>query len=345
MRSSTIPARVLAWSVVWFSLLGACSRGDDRPPGTDGGRDGSSGTCIDGQLGCSGREVTQCASGVFTPAGMTCTTDEVCVAGFGCRSCSPGGTFCRDNAVHLCSEDGASSTEVMACGGAEVCSSGTCIDACADARENLSNLGCEYFAVDLDNEYSDSGSNAAAAQFAVTIANPGPVDVTVLVGQNDAPVGSPAPSESLVGSYRVRAFGLERIDLPTRDTDCATTDVPAGVGTCLSPNAYKITTNYPVVAYQFNPIIQQFSNDASLLIPVSGIDTHYRVIGWPTSNPIAVPGLPVPAGIPDHSYVTVVGTEAATTVTVTRRAHRRQCRPGHRRPRRWRCRDRDPRRV
>ncbi len=309
--------RVLGFALLSATLFAACSRGDDRLPPSDAGTDGTTGPCVDGQLGCMGREVTQCSGGIFLSAGMTCTTDEVCVDGFGCRSCSPGSTFCEGNSVHLCSDDGATSTEVMACGGAEACRSGLCVNACDDASENLSNIGCEYFAVDLDNEYSDGGNNAAAAQFAIAIANPSPVTVTVLVERNDAPAGSPAPSESLVGSYRVEPFQLTRIDLPTRDVDCATTAIPEGVGTCHSPNAYKITTNFPVVAYQFNPIIQQFSNDASLLIPVSGIDTHYRVIGWPTSNPIAIPGLPVPAGIPDHSFVAIVGTEAGTTVTVT----------------------------
>jgi hypothetical protein len=177
-------------------------------------------------------------------------------------------------------------------------------------------VGCEYWAVDLDNEYGDS-NDASAEQFAIAIANVSPVEVTVVVEQNDAPIGSAAPGESLTTSTTIPAYDLARIDLPRREVDCADAMEPSGIGTCHTGNAYKITTNFPVVAYQFNPIIQSFSNDASLLIPSTGIDTHYRVLGWPTANPIAVPGLPTPAGIPDRSYVTIVGTEASTTVNVT----------------------------
>jgi hypothetical protein len=60
-----------------------------------------------------------------------------------------------------------------------------------------------------------------------------------------------------------------------------------------------------VVAYQFNPIVQSFSNGASLLIPTSGLDESYYVLGWPTTNPIAGP-FQIP-GIPDHSFVAIVG--------------------------------------
>jgi len=262
-----------------------------------------------------GREVTRCTGGVFSPAGMTCTTDEVCVDGLGCRTCSPGGRFCMGNAIHICDATGDSSTIETECAGTDVCRSGACINACEDAAANLSNVGCEYWAVDLDNEYA-SGSDASAEQFAVAIANVSPVEVTVIVEQNDAPIGSAAPGESLTTTVRIGAYDLARIDLPRRDTDCADAMEPSGIGTCHSGNAYKITTNFPVVAYQFNPIIQSFSNDASLLIPSTGIDMHYRILGWPTTNPIELPGFPV-EGIPDRSYITVVGTEANTMVNVT----------------------------
>ncbi len=295
-------------------LAGCATRG--RGPGGD--RDGGgSGACTDGTIGCRLREVTTCSGGVETPTGEVCPPEEVCVPGSGCLSCVPGSTFCRGNAVHVCDATGSSSTEQMRCADTEACRSAVCVNACDAAASDLSNVGCEYWAVDLDNEYSGAINDAAAEQYAVAIANPSDVTVTVLVEQNDAPVGSPAPSESLVGSYTVPPQGLVRIDLPQREVDCSTAANRAGVGTCVSGNAYKITTNYPVVAYQFNPIIQSFSNDASLLIPATGVDSHYRVLGWPTANPISFPGLPTPPGIPDHSFVTIVGIHPSTTVTVT----------------------------
>jgi hypothetical protein len=219
------------------------------------------------------------------------------------------------NAIHICNATGDGSTIETECAGTDVCRSGACINACDDAAGNLSNIGCEYWAVDLDNEYAGAINDAAAEQYAVAIANVSPVEVTVIVEQNDAPIGAAAPSESLTTSVTIGAYDLARIDLPRRDVDCADAMEPSGIGTCHTGNAYKITTNFPVVAYQFNPIIQSFSNDASLMIPKTGIDTHYRILGWPTANPIDA-GFPI-EGIPDRSYVTIVGTEANTTVNVT----------------------------
>lgn len=193
-----------------------------------------------------------------------------------------------------------------------------CVDACSAARDDRSNIGCEYLAVDLDNEYGEvpfiGTVDAAGEQYSVVLANPSDVNVEVMVTLNDAPFGS-APAPTLAYTGIVSARSLLRIDLPQREVDG--TVVPGDApGTFVSSHAYRIQTNYPVVAYQFNPIIQSYSNDASLLIPVSGLDTHYRVLGWPTANPIATPGFPI-VGIPDHSYVTVVGVEPETTVTVT----------------------------
>ena len=264
-------------------LLAACGGRDrDRPTGGDRDAGTDTGPCLEGEMGCMGRDVTVCRDGVFEPT-MTCPSDLVCVPHVGCRTCSPGGRFCQDNAIHICNETGDGSTVEMECPADEVCRSGTCVDACDAAREDLSTVGCEYYAVDLDNEYSDF-SNVAAQQFAVVLANPADVTVSVEVHQNDAPYGSSSPSESLVGTWTIGPQSLTRIDLPQREVDGSFLGNNEGPGTFLSGQAYYIETNFPVVAYQFNPIIQEYSNDASLMIPVSGLDTHYRVLGWPTAN-------------------------------------------------------------
>jgi hypothetical protein len=70
----------------------------------------------------------------------------------------------------------------------------------------------------------------------------------------------------------------------------------------------------PIVVYQFNTLRHSYSADASLLLPKNGLGTIYRVLGWPTTNPISG-GFSIP-GIPDHSYVTIIGTQPGTTVTV-----------------------------
>ena len=77
-----------------------------------------------------------------------------------------------------------------------------------------------------------------------------------------------------------------------------------------------IKSDVPIVVYQFNTMRHTYSNDASLLVPKNGLGNVYRVLGWPTANPIEIsmPGAPDIAGIPDHSFVTIIGTVIALCV-------------------------------
>lgn len=297
-------------------MLTAC--GDDvrmPPGGRDAGVDANDGPCTAGELVCVGQDVHVCGADGTTTFQESCPLDQFCVRGLGCRDCAPGMVFCDGQEIRQCNADGTDSTLMRECPSSEACRGGACVDACALAREERSNVGCEYYAVDLDNEYANGGFGGdppAQQQFAVVLANPSAVTVQATVTRSEGRPNSPAPTT--VGTYFVEPNSLTRIDLPAREVDGSTPSVE-GPGTYLSNHAYKIETNFPVVAYQFNPIIESASNDASLLLPVPALDSHYRVIGWPTANPVEPFGdLP---GIPDHSYVTVVGTAPNTVVTVT----------------------------
>jgi hypothetical protein len=70
------------------------------------------------------------------------------------------------------------------------------------------------------------------------------------------------------------------------------------------------------VIYQFNPIIQQFSNDASTLIPTSAVGFDYVIIGFNTANPCGDPNFNIES-IPDHTAITILAAEDNTNVTVT----------------------------
>lgn len=293
-------------------LFLAC--GDDaRPigPRVDGGGvDSGGGPCSEGAISCIGRERFVCTSGTPVSQGLC---EEACATGIGCTACVPNLLFCDGQEIRQCSADGMSSELQRECPSSEACRGGVCVDACALAAAERSNVGCVYMAVDLDNEFSSFiGTAPRNEQFAVVLANPSDVTVQAFVYQSN---GSPnSPAQTLTTSTLVPPQGLVRIDLPAREVD-GTVGNTEGAGTHLSNHAFRIETNFPVVAYQFNPIIESASNDASLLIPVPALDTHYRVIGWPTANPIEILGdMP---GIPDHSYVTIVGTQPGTTVRVT----------------------------
>lgn len=301
-------------------LVVVCSACSVRSNPDGGASSADAGPCMEGQIFCGPGEVVQRCVGGVRVDGETCTGDFVCGEGLGCVTCRPEYYRCEGSDLFLCNADGSGYTLAMTCTADEICSAsgrvGQCIGACEDAIANRSNIGCTYWAVDLDNEESRGfvTTDAWSQPFAVAIANPSDVTATVRVFQNDAALGAPVV-ERQVFMGQVMPRDVLEIRLPQREVDGPMDQNPDNRGTWLSPHAYRIDSNYPVVAYQFNPIIQDFSNDASLLLPQSGLDSHYRVIGWPTANPIEPVGNI--DGIPDHSFVTIVGTIPNTTVRVT----------------------------
>jgi hypothetical protein len=121
-------------------------------------------------------------------------------------------------------------------------------------------------------------------------------------------------------SATVPPHTASRIDLPQREVDGsmgqnATYVMNSGSGTFVSPHAYHVVTTGPVVVYQFNPIIQQFSNDASTLIPIQALGEDYLIVGYPTANPCGDPNFHIDS-IPDHSSITIIAAQDDTTVTV-----------------------------
>lgn len=82
------------------------------------------------------------------------------------------------------------------------------------------------------------------------------------------------------------------------------------------PNAYRVTSSSPIVAYQFNPLnnVDVFSNDASLLLPRHAFDLKYYGVSYPTFTRRG----PTVAGRDDyHGYITVVAWQDGTQVEVT----------------------------
>ncbi|MFT5430348.1 MAG: hypothetical protein ACI9OJ_001022, partial [Myxococcota bacterium] len=79
-------------------------------------------------------------------------------------------------------------------------------------------------------------------------------------------------------------------------------------GTGKSNAQYRVVSNTPITAYQFNPLDNEgvFSNDASVLLPTSGVGTEYYVATLPDTGSF-------------KGYFAVAPTfaEGPTTVTIT----------------------------
>jgi hypothetical protein len=307
-------------------LLGGCANTQYFP---DGGTPGEAG-CTAGQTQCTANVWETCTGGTWSK--QDCGS-KLCVKGLGCRLCEPNSDFCDGMDVYTCSGDGNSRTKVKTCIDGQQCAAGMCLDLCDLPQKDRSNVGCEFWAVDLPNEYYctsiDGGATcmmygcAACQQYAVVVANINSFPVQITVDINEAKPGEAAQVKT-TAQKSVAPYSLEVFNLPMREVDCSEWKEDAQkrlrrVGdsqTCLSSRAYRVKSSSPVVAYQFNPIINDFSNGASLLIPTNGLDLKYYVMGWSTANPISLP-MPGQEGIPDYMSLTVIGVKDGTEVEVT----------------------------
>lgn len=252
-----------------------------------------------------------------------------------CTVCLPDQRDCDGQSVVTCQADGSGMKVVETCEGSEglACRSGSCAHLCTEASRVKSNVGCEYWAADLDNANVSPNSNAAAQQYAVVVSNPQldiPAEVTVEL--DDAAVGE-ASRPRTVGSAQIAPRGLYVFKLGPREVDGSEPGTfDTGPGTAHSRQAFRIRSHVPVVAYQFNPLdnVNVFSNDASLLKPVealappSPLQLAYVVMGWPQT--IAITDDPdtnfnPSAPINLRAFVTILGTRPNTRVRFTTTTH------------------------
>ena len=248
----------------------------------------------------------------------TCNGTHAWVPGCHDIICNPSENRCNptDNVrVETCDPTGTDYCCIGSCGRPEidgVCYHGGCVSVCNAGQKSY--IGCEYFAVDLDNADVPCGTdpngnvimcNANAQQFAVVIANPDPQnEVVYLVTNGPAlpPTGGDECAQplSVVAAGTLPPKGLQILDLPDRH--------PGGTKKALL--AYRIASNAPITAYQFNPLdnVGVFSNDATVLLPVNAVGKKYYIMTREQSFDDL------------KGYLTVVGTTntpANVTITVT----------------------------
>ncbi|MBA2539142.1 MAG: IgGFc-binding protein [Deltaproteobacteria bacterium] len=333
--------------LILVSFLVAC--GPSNRNGDDDDTDAPPILCADGAHQCSGAVYQICVGGQWT---IQEECQVACADTLGCVNCQPNDTVCQDGNVHSCDANGNVGGETEACTGANICESGQCVDACASAAANKSYIGCSYMAADLDNAVEVIGvqgsincagvpgiknvtmqacGNAASnavqglcdppgntcpanttcksmnvcildaqnSPFAIVVSNPQarPVNVTVT-----GPNGQTILQSVAAGAVAAIKPNAAPNTIPDQSID----------GTGLARKAYKVTSDLPIVAYQFNPLdnVNVFSNDASLLLPTTAYDVEYYNFAWPTEDRR-------PANHAYHGYVSIVAAEDDTIVEVT----------------------------
>lgn len=189
-------------------------------------------------------------------------------------------------------------------GAAEVCTDGidnncdgtvdkgdyACMTPCERATADRASVGCEYLAVD---------TNALGGPYGITVSN-----------VNDLPVSVKVEAR-VAGTWQVVTGGA--FDVAPLSVNTVVPPRAAVTGSAiLTGNAFRVTATLPIIAYQFAPIdgSGSFLSDASLLLPISALDTVHLVPAWPSGIADGSPGNRHPAHIQ-------IAAPAAVSVTVT----------------------------
>lgn len=283
----------------WIALLWLCAACQAEPavrrftdqdlPAPDAGPGPAGFVCADEQdQGCLlGKHYTCSRNFEFIVAEPEdCTLQgKVCDDTLGCVNCQPGALTCDGLDVARCGDDGEDFTLLEQCDveAGRACVSGECVHLCETAQQRRSYEGCIFYAADLDNATIGGGFDAAANQYAVVVSNPQLAPVDVIVEVNEAPLGQP-PQVREVARALIFPDDLEVFELERRELDGSTPGgLNDGTHSALTSNAYRVRSSLPIIAYQFNPLdnVGVFSNDASLLLPVTSLSGRYTVAAWP----------------------------------------------------------------
>lgn len=201
-----------------------------------------------------------------------CKGAQICQGGK-CQVCVPGTKSCSGNVALACNDTGSGNDVFQDCGlKGLTCLGGLCVNPCSSDFKSNTNVGCDYWAVDMENVvYGDF--NAQIQQFAVVISNTALADATVTVTMGDVNT----PKTFKTAQYIVAAGQIEVLKLP--DPAWKLPD-QSQAGTSINIRAYRIQSTQPIVAYQFNPLenVNVFSNDASLLLPSYALGKTYWIM-------------------------------------------------------------------
>ena len=228
--------------------------------------------------------------------------DEPCGSGYVCDTdrcklqiCIPGMTQCTGTTTReTCNALGTGWVPASSCTGRNVCRDGACLTPCQINELSPSSIGCIFYGVDLDQADELSADNSP---YAIVIAN-----------THDTYTASVTVQDRVGGSWRNRASAT--IAPNSLYTFRMSSDQHVEDTNKLNGYAYRVTSDLPIAAYQFNPIdtASQYSNDAALLLPKHTLSTNYNVAAWKH--------LYANGETTYRSYLTVVGAQDGTSVTV-----------------------------
>ena len=234
-----------------------------------------------------------------------CTGDKKCVEGK-CTdlACTPGIRQCTaPDSFRECLPDGSGWAEPEVCEDGMACVGGQCLSGCSgDIKYNQSNVGCEFWSVDLGQWDVKEGESsleppASTIPHSVVVGNPNLLPATVTFETGD---GTPVEiDDPVVPPGESRAFLMPVMSLQY---------------TSISKQTIRLRTNHPVTAAQFNPPTNEdfvHTSDASLLYPISILGKEHFIVATASHEG---PEMPMLGKMPSTwGYLTVIAVEPGVT--------------------------------
>ncbi len=239
-----------------------------------------------------------------------CNYGKTCVDGeCQTRLCLEGAGKCLDEeTILLCNKAGTAYSDQKKCADISpktICQEGACIPICEQTSKEASYIGCEYWAVDLDNSIDAGVYDAAGMPFAIVLSNTHDTltaDVAIYQKEN-------SKTKKAI-DFQVPPLTTRTIYLPDKCYEGGITCAAAYSvnGTTITPSAYYIKSDLPITAAQFNPLNNEevYSNDASLLFPTTAIGKRYMIMGRRQHYDDM------------HAFMTVVATQPGQTEVVVK---------------------------
>lgn len=205
-----------------------------------------------------------------------CVAPEMCYEGE-CKKliCPPGEKICKGmTAVQECTLQANGEwqwVDIDTCQGG-VCKDGQCMSFCEVNLKEDSYMGCDYWAVDLDN-VEGGEYQPVAVVVSVPMSEEQAAEMTI-VDRAAVPPRELTPQELSVDNMLVEPGKVKVFMLPTgHDID----------GSILTNKTFSISSTAPVTMHQFNPFNGDnvFTNDASLLLPSNVGGLEFFVMSWP----------------------------------------------------------------
>lgn len=181
-----------------------------------------------------------------------------------------------------------------------ICKEGKCLSFCEVNLKENSYLGCDYWAVDLDNIEGGKAENVAVV-VSVPADSAKAATITFTDMSKTPPVDLTA-ADLGASSMEVQPGQLTVFKLP------AGTDIDDSIQTNKS---FRVRSSAPVTVHQFNPLNGEsvYTNDASLLLPANVGAMEYIGVAWPERSD---------GEYTLRGFLTVVATqEGVTTVQVS----------------------------